>query len=124
LQKKNVIFFIIIVIIVVTGSIIIYGNFSSKSGRSPQIIISEEEWDFGIVKPGTQPHHNFIVINKGTEDLIIERVWASCGCVQTSISINRILPGKSAELRAIFNTVGYEGKLEKLIYIKSNDPGY
>jgi len=122
LQKKNVIFFIIIVIIVVTGSIIIYGNFSSKSGRSPQIIISEEEWDFGIVKPGTQPHHNFIVINKGTEDLIIERVWASCGCVQTSISINRILPGKSAELRAIFNTVGYEGKLEKLIYIKSNDP--
>jgi hypothetical protein len=42
--------------------------------------------------------------------------------VQTSISTNRILPGKSAELKAIFNTVGYEGKLEKIIYIKSNDP--
>jgi len=122
LQKKNIIFFIIIVIIVVTGSIVIYGNISSKSGRSPQITISEEEWDFGLVKSEEKPTHVFTIKNKGNEDLVIERVWASCGCVQTSISTNRILPGKSAEIKATFNTVGYEGKLEKLIYIKSNDP--
>jgi glycine cleavage system regulatory protein len=122
LHKKNIIFFIIIVIIIVTGSIVISGNFSSKSGRPPQITISEEEWDFGLVKPEEKPTHVFTIKNKGNEDLIVERVWASCGCVQTSISTNRILPGKSAELKATFNTVGYEGKLEKLIYIKSNDP--
>ena len=122
LQKKNIIFFIIIVIIIVAGSIVISGNFSSKPGRPPQISISEEEWDFGIVKPGTQPHHNFIITNKGTEDLLIERVWTSCGCVQTSIFTTRILPGKSAELNAMFNTAGYVGMLEKIIYIKSNDP--
>jgi len=122
LQKKNIIFFIIIVIIIVAGSIVISGNFSSKPGRPPQISISEEEWDFGIVKPGTQPHHNFIITNKGTEDLLIERVWTSCGCVQTSIFTTRILPGKSAELEATFNTSGYEGKIEKNIFIKSNDP--
>jgi len=122
LQKKNIIFFIIIGIIIILGSIIVFGNFSSKSGRPPQITISEEEWDFGKVKPEMKPNHTFTVINKGNEDLIIERVRASCGCVQTSISTNRILPGKSAELKATFNTVGYEGKLEKIIYIKSNDP--
>jgi len=122
LQKKNIIFFIIIVIIIVAGSIIIFGNFLNKSVRPPQISISEEEWDFGKVKPGTQPHHNFIITNKGTEDLIIKRVWTSCGCVQTSIFTTRILPGKSAELKAIFNTAGYVGILEKIIYIKSNDP--
>lgn len=54
--------------------------------------------------------------------MIIERVWASCGCVQVSIFDNRILPGKSADLQAIFNTAGYVGMLEKIIYIKSNDP--
>jgi hypothetical protein len=122
LQKKNIIFFIIIVIIVITGSIVISGNFSSKSGQPPQITISEEEWDFGKVMPDVKPSHKFTITNKGNEDLIIERVWASCGCVQTSISTNRILPGKSAELNATFNTVGYEGKLEKIIYIRSNDP--
>jgi len=121
LQKKNIIFFIIIVIIIVAGFIVISGNFLSKPERPPQISISEEEWDFGKVKPGTQNQHKFIITNKGTEDLLVERVWASCGCVQTSISTNRILPGKSADLQAIFNTAGYEGKLEKLIYIKSND---
>jgi len=101
---------------------VISGNFSSKPERPPQISISEEEWDFGKVKPGTQPQHKFIITNKGNEDLIIERVWASCGCVQVSIFDNRILPGKSADLQAIFNTAGYVGMLEKIIYIKSNDP--
>jgi hypothetical protein len=122
LQKKNIIFFIIILIIIVAGSIVISGNFLNKSIRPPQISISEEEWDFGKVKPGTQPQHKFIITNKGNEDLIIERVWASCGCVQASIFDNRILPGKSADLQAIFNTAGYIGILEKIIYIKSNDP--
>ncbi|MCJ7790706.1 MAG: DUF1573 domain-containing protein [Candidatus Atribacteria bacterium] len=122
MHKKNIIFFIIIVIIIVAGSIVISGNFLNKSVRPPQISISEEEWDFGKVKPGTQPQHKFIITNKGTEDLIIERVWTSCGCVQVSIFDNRILPGKSADLQAIFNTAGYVGMLEKIIYIKSNDP--
>ena len=121
MQKKNIIYFIIIVIIIITGSIIIFDNLLNKAVRPPQILISEEEWDFGKVKPGTQPHHKFIITNKGTEDLIIERVWASCGCVQASISSKRILPGKSADLQAIFNTAGYIGILEKIIYIKSND---
>ena len=120
--KKNIIFFIIILIIIVAGFIVISGNFSSKPERPPQILISEEEWDFGKVKPGTQPQHKFIITNKGTEDLLIERVWTSCGCVQTSIFTTRILPGKSAELNAMFNTAGYVGMLEKIIYIKSNDP--
>jgi len=122
LQKKNIIFFIIIVIIIIAGSIIIFGNFLNKPVRPPQISISEEEWDFGKVKPGTQPQHKFIITNKGTKDLIIERAWTSCGCVQVSIFDNRILPGKSADLQAIFNTAGYVGILEKIIYIKSNDP--
>jgi hypothetical protein len=110
------------VTIIMTGSIIIFGNFLNKSVRPPQISISEEEWDFGKVRPGTQPQHKFIITNKGTEDLIIERVWASCGCVKTSMFINHILPGKSADLQTIFNTGGYVGMLEKIIYIKSNDP--
>jgi len=122
LQKKNIIFFIIIVIIIVAGSIVISGNFSSKPGRPPQIIISEEDWDFGLVKPGEKPTHVFTVKNEGNEDLIIERAWTSCGCVQTSISSERIFPGKSAKLKAVFDIVGYEGKVEKFIYIKSNDP--
>ena len=108
--------------IIITGSIIISSNLSNIPGQPPQISISEQEWDFGKVKPDTKPGHTFTITNGGDEDLIIERVKASCGCVKTSISDTRILPGKSAELEATFNTSGYEGKIEKNIFIKSNDP--
>ena len=121
MQKKNIIFFALIIIIAVI-SIIIFGRFQGSVDRVPKITISEEEWDFGKVEPAIQPQHKFIITNKGTENLIVERVWTSCGCLLTSISTKRILPGKSVELEAIFYTEGYEGKLEKIIYIKSNDP--
>ena len=75
-----------------------------------------------MVKPNDKPTHIFIVKNEGNEDLIIERIRVSCGCVKTGISTKLIKPGKSAELKAIFDTTGYDGKVEKDIYIKSNDP--
>jgi len=59
---------------------------------------------------------------KDIEDLLIERVRSSCGCLKASISSRRISPGKSVELKATFDTMGYRGKVKKDIYIKSNDP--
>jgi len=108
-------------IIVILALILVFNNFSKKSSQPPLLLISEEEWDFGKAMPDIKTSHTFTITNGGNEDLIIERVWASCGCVQTSISANRILPGKTAQLKATFNAAGYEGKLEKIIYIKSND---
>lgn len=75
-----------------------------------------------MVKPDEKPSHVFTMKNEGNKELIIERIRSSCGCVKTSISSKNIKPGKSAELKATFNTTGYEGKMEKDIYIKSNDP--
>jgi len=64
----------------------------------------------------------FSIKNKADEELILERVKSSCGCVETSISTKNIKPEKSAELKATFNAIGYKGKVKKDIYIKSNDP--
>ena len=85
MQKKNIIFFALIIIIAVI-SIIIFGRFQGSVDRVPKITISEEEWDFGKVEPAIQPQHKFNITNKGTEKLIVERVWTSCGCLLTSIS--------------------------------------
>jgi len=122
LPKKNVIFFVLLITIIVVISIIIFRNIQNSVIRVPKIAISEEEWDFGKVMQEENPTHKFIITNKGNKDLIIEQVKASCGCVKTSISDNRILPGKTAELEAVFYTTGYERKVEKNIFIKSNDP--
>ncbi len=112
----------VIIVIGVIGAFLIFSNTQNRTLQPPRLLLSEEEWDYGVVKPNEKPTHNFTIKNLGDEELIIERLHSSCGCVKTSISTKYIQPGKSAELKAIFDTAGYEGKVKKIIYIKSNDP--
>ena len=114
--------FILLGIIIILISVIFFIYIQNKPKTPPRILLSEEEWDFGMVKPNEKPTRIFTIKNEGDEDLIIERVRASCGCIKTSISTKRIKSGKSAELKVTFDTTGYDGKVKKDIYITSNDP--
>jgi len=118
---KNIIIFILIGIIVVFVALFMFNSEQGKNILPAKYLISEREWDFGLVKPREKPSHVFTISNEGDEDLILESIKASCGCIKTSISNTRIKAGKSAELTTTFNTTGYEGKIKKDIYIKSND---
>jgi hypothetical protein len=120
--RKKLIIFIVIGIIIIIGIYLIFNGIRNRSEQPPKIVISKMEWDYGVVKPNDKPTHIFTIKNEGDEELIIERVRVSCGCVKVAISNKNIKPGKSAELKAIFDTTGYEGKLNKDIYIRSNDP--
>ena len=122
MPTKKVIVVVLAIVIIVSGIFIVSYKFLSRSLQPPNLILSEEEWDFGIVKPNEKPTHIFTLKNEGDEELIIEKVWASCACVETSISNTNIRPGKYAELKAIFDTTGYEGKVKKDVYVRSNDP--
>ncbi len=122
MRSKKIIIFIVIGIIIIIGIYLIFNGTRNRSEQPPKIVISEMEWDYGVVKPNDKPTHIFTIKNEGDEELIIERVRVSCGCVKVAISNKNIKPGKSAELKAIFDTTGYEGKVNKDIYIRSNDP--
>lgn len=121
-MRKNAVTIVFLVVTVILGFVVVSDYIQNKSSQPPKLSLSEEEWDFGMVKPNDKPTHIFMVKNEGNEDLIIERVRVSCGCVKASISTKLIKPGKSTELKATFDTTGYDGKIEKDIYIKSNDP--
>ncbi|GAI57981.1 unnamed protein product, partial [marine sediment metagenome] len=98
MSKKNSIVLGLIGIILI-GAFLIYYNIQSKAPRFPQISLSEEEWDFGKIKEDERPVHIFTIKNLGGEELIINRVRASCGCTATMLTSDHILPGKSAELK-------------------------
>ncbi|HBY56781.1 MAG TPA: hypothetical protein DEG96_02795 [Candidatus Atribacteria bacterium] len=119
---KNKNFIILISIIVIIGIFLIFYNIQNKSSLPPTISISEEEWDFGKIKEDERPVHIFTINNIGREELIINRVRASCGCTATMLSSDNIPPGKSAELKVTFNPTGYNGSVKKTIYLESNDP--
>ena len=129
-MRKNTIIFFLIGVIIILGGVLVFSNIQNNSsnatqnnsGLQPRILVSEEEWDFGKVTQGEKPTHIFIVKNGGEGDLIIEGVKESCACIEVSISITRIQPGESAELKVSYDTTDYVGKDEKHLHIYSNDP--
>lgn len=122
MATKNRLGLIIIIVILILGAFFVLYNLQNKSSLPPIISLSEEEWDFGKIKEDERPVHIFNIKNTGGQELVINRVRASCGCTATILSEKNIQPGKSAELKVTFNPTGYKGVVKRDIYLESNDP--
>ena len=138
MSAKNIIIFFLVGVIVILGGILVFSNIQNKPSSNipnepssniqnksllqPKLLVSEEKWDFGIVKPNDKPTHIFIIKNGGEGELIIGGLKESCTCIEASISNSIIQPGESAEIKVSYDTTGYKGKDEKHIHIYSNDP--
>lgn len=86
-----------------------------------RIKFNEESWDLGRVKQGKILTHVFVFQNVGDAPLVIKKVYTSCGCTAALVSNKNIAPGKRGEIKATFNTQGYEGDVSKYVYVESND---
>jgi len=122
MSSQSRLWLIIVIVVLIIGVFFVFYNLQNKSPLSPTIFLSEEEWDFGKIKEDERPVHIFNIKNIGKQELIINRVRASCGCTATMLSQENIQPGKSAELQVTFNPTGYKGVVKKDIYLDSNDP--
>jgi hypothetical protein len=142
MSGKNIIIFFLVGVIVIWGGILVFNNIQNKPSSNipnelssnipnqsllqPKLLVSEEKWDFGIVKPNDKPTHIFIIKNGGEGELIIGELRKSCERLEAAISNSIIQPGESAELTVSFNTI-YKGITQKgthptNIQINSNDP--
>lgn len=115
--KRNYFLTMIAIIILMTPFL----SACNKSG-SPKIVLSEESCYYGEVTPDERPTHDFIIKNEGREKLTIESVYSSCPCVILDLVEKEILPGKETILKTTFDPTGYEGAVNKLITLRSNDP--
>jgi len=88
----------------------------------PKIAFSEELWDFGLIKQENVVTHVFEVRNLGEAELVISKVRASCGCTAALVSSPEVAPGSSSQIKVVFNSSGFRGKVSKYIYVESNDP--
>jgi len=61
------------------------------------------------------------LLNTGTDSLKISDVSTSCGCTAAMMSTQRIAPGDSGKLDIKFNGTNYQGRVEKLISMTTND---
>lgn len=90
---------------------------------SPKIQIETVEYDFGDISQ-QKAEKVLWVKNAGRQTLEIKRVSTSCGCTTASIDKTSIAAGESANLTITFdpNLMGEIGPVEKVVYIRSNDP--
>ncbi len=89
---------------------------------APKIVVQPDEYDFGTINQGDKVSHDFEILNKGTGELRIVNVRASCGCTAATPAKTNLQPGDSTKLTVIFNSTGKMGKQNKIVYVKSNDP--
>lgn len=92
------------------------------SNHSAQLVISNQRLRLGKVNRQKEKSIKctFMLKNDGNEDIIIEKIDVSCGCISIEKYPHSIAPKKMEVLIAMLNTTNQRGFLNKSICIKSN----
>jgi len=92
----------------------------TPSGPTTTVTFSEERFNFGTVTAGEKVQHNFKIKNTGKEPLIITNASSSCGCTVPEWPKEPISPGKSGEIKVVFDSNGKSGAQSKRVTIVAN----
>ncbi|MBK8473994.1 MAG: DUF1573 domain-containing protein [Sphingobacteriales bacterium] len=80
----------------------------------------ESEYEYGTIKQGDKVEHVFKFKNTGTNPLVIRSAKGSCGCTVPEYSKEPLAPGKTGEMKVIFNSAGKMGQQSKPVTIMAN----
>ena len=89
---------------------------------APDLVIENYKFDFGQVYQGERVEHVYRFRNAGDAPLRIEKVRSSCGCTAALASAEIIAPGEQGEVKAVFDSTRFRGRVTKTIYLYTDDP--
>ncbi len=111
---KNRILFLLFIYLVITFAI-------HAQKKAPKIFSPEPHYNFGEIVEGQIVEHEFEVINKGEDDLIIKDVRASCGCTAAQPSKKILKPNEKTTIKVEFDSRGRIGPQKKYVFVLTND---
>lgn len=88
--------------------------------KGPVIECAEPKIEFGKLYSEDARTHDFVIENRGTEELEINDVQVQCGCTTHVLDKRKISPGERATLKLGFQPPA-EGAIEKHVFLYSND---
>ncbi len=95
----------------------------APAGKTTAIKFDELSYAWGSVNEGDKMKHTFKFKNTGTNDLIISDAHGSCGCTVPEWPKEPIKPGKTGEIKVIFDSKGKPGDQQKTVTLTANtDP--
>jgi len=95
--------------------------FSLGLYASPRIIFENKEFDFEKILEGDTAMCMFHFRNVGDTILHIRDIRATCGCTIVESMKRTYKPNEKGTIRAVFHSVGRRGKINKYIYVLTND---
>lgn len=86
-----------------------------------RVVIPEPVHDAGKVAKGEKISHDFAIRNDGEAPLEISDVRPACGCTVADFD-KTIAPGETGSVRAVLDTMTFDGPISKSITVYTNDP--
>ncbi len=96
-------------------------NTKSSIKYQPNIFFDEPVYNFGEVYINEEVEHVFVFQNRGTKDLIIKEIKASCDCLVLEESTKSVPPEMYGIINVIFRSDPYPGTINETIRVYSND---
>ena len=90
--------------------------------QQPRLTCPERAFNFGERGPDETVEHTFVLANTGREPLEISGLQSSCGCMTAKVSQLQLAPGEQVEVPIAIALRGLQGKIQKSIVVRSNDP--
>lgn len=115
-MKKTLLFFFCILALSAT---LLAQTTTENASNTEVLYLKQSSHDFGKIIQGRPVTHVFELVNKGTEELRIENVQASCGCTTPEWSYTPVKPGGSTTLKVGYNSAA-EGAFNKSVTIIYN----
>lgn len=88
----------------------------------PKLSIDPPDVDLGVIYSGAIKKGHATLKNIGNQPLKILNLQSSCGCTTVKRPKDVLQPNESDRIEFEFNSLGFHGRVEKSLYIATNDP--
>lgn len=110
---KKIIFFTFLTLLIAVSSF-----------AAPQVAAKEKTFELPLMVEGKVYGYSFTVQNSGDEELAVEPLKVSCGCVKIIEPAGpvKLAPKEKLTILFQFDTTGFTSSTVKYIFINTNDP--
>jgi hypothetical protein len=101
--------------------------FLPKDGPQPDILVSENFYNFGRVGATAVVSYDFAIKNDGDAPLTISRAYTTCGCTTAELTAAVIPPGKVSILRMTYDAGYHDARgqtVRRGVILENNDPDH
>jgi hypothetical protein len=97
---------------------------SSDKKSGPTIKFESTTQDIGEVGPGSKTKGKYKFTNTGDSVLKIKKISKTCGCTAHKLKKKEYAPGESGTLEITYHASSKPSKINKKIYVNSNDKSH